>query len=109
MFEAVQRGLERGLAAATAAGLRCSTKMRAIVTASATHVVVFLPAMFLVEDSMIRGALELVAVGILSRSSRRSSWPSASYRCSPRARGSGRDRPARARAQWRRSAGRRAT
>ena len=39
--------------------------MRAIVTASATNAVVFLPAVFLVEDSFIRGALELVAVAIL--------------------------------------------
>lgn len=65
VFEAVQRGLERGMAADTAAIAGIRRTVRAIVTASAANVVVFLPAMFLVEDSFTRGALELVAVGIL--------------------------------------------
>jgi multidrug efflux pump subunit AcrB/ABC-type multidrug transport system ATPase subunit len=65
VFEAVQRGLERGLAADAAALAGVRRTVRAIVTASAANVVVFLPAMFLVEDSFTRGALELVAVGIL--------------------------------------------
>ncbi len=65
VFEAVQRGLERGMSAAAAslAGIRRTA--RAIVTASSANVVVFLPAMFLVDDGFTRGALELVAVGIL--------------------------------------------
>jgi ABC-type multidrug transport system ATPase subunit len=50
-------------AVAAQAGIRRT--VRAIVTASSANVAVFLPAMFLVEDSFTRGALELVAVGIL--------------------------------------------
>jgi multidrug efflux pump subunit AcrB/ABC-type multidrug transport system ATPase subunit len=65
VFEAVQRGLERGMAAEAAALAGIRRTVRAIVTASAANVVVFLPAMFLVEDSFTRGALELIAVGIL--------------------------------------------
>jgi multidrug efflux pump subunit AcrB/ABC-type multidrug transport system ATPase subunit len=65
VFEAVQRGLERGMAADTAALAGIRRTVRAIVTASTANVVVFLPPMFLVEDSFTRGALELVAVGIL--------------------------------------------
>jgi multidrug efflux pump subunit AcrB/ABC-type multidrug transport system ATPase subunit len=65
VFEAVQRGLERGMAAGIAALAGIRRTVRAIVTASLANVVVFLPAMFLVEDSITRGALELVAVGIL--------------------------------------------
>jgi multidrug efflux pump subunit AcrB/ABC-type multidrug transport system ATPase subunit len=65
VFEAVQRGLERGMAADTAAMAGIRRTVRAVVTASTANVVVFLPATFLVEDSFTRGALELVAVGIL--------------------------------------------
>ena len=65
VFEAVQRGLERGMAADEAAVAGIRRTVRAIVTASAANVVVFLPASFLVEDSFTRGALELIAVGIL--------------------------------------------
>ena len=39
--------------------------MRAIVAGSTTHAIVFLPAIFLVDDSLVRGALELVAVAII--------------------------------------------
>jgi multidrug efflux pump subunit AcrB/ABC-type multidrug transport system ATPase subunit len=65
VFEAVQRRLERGLDAETAAITGVERTVRAIVTASATNAVVFLPAVFLVEDAFIRGALELIAVAIL--------------------------------------------
>jgi multidrug efflux pump subunit AcrB/ABC-type multidrug transport system ATPase subunit len=65
VFEAIQRGLERGLAADTAAIGGIRRTVRAIVTASMANVSVFLPATFLVEDSFTRGALELIAVGIL--------------------------------------------
>ena len=65
VFEAVQRGLERGLAADTAAIAGVQRTMRAIVAGSLTHGIVFLPAIFLVEDSLVRGALELVAVAII--------------------------------------------
>src|SRR5690606_34399588 len=65
VFEAVQRSLERGLAADAAAVAGIRRTVRAIVTASATNAVVFLPPVFLVEDSFTRGALELVAVAIL--------------------------------------------
>src|SRR5690606_33457003 len=65
VFEAVQRLLERGLPAESAAVAGIQRTVRAIVAASATNAVVFLPAVFLVDDSFIRGALELVAVAIL--------------------------------------------
>jgi multidrug efflux pump subunit AcrB/ABC-type multidrug transport system ATPase subunit len=65
VFEAVQRGLERGLKPDIAAISGIRRTMRAIVAASATNAVVFLPAIFIVEDGMVRGALELVAVAIL--------------------------------------------
>jgi multidrug efflux pump subunit AcrB len=65
VYEAVQRGLERGLAADTAAISAVQRTMRAIVAGSITHGIVFLPAIFLVEDSFVRGALELVAVAII--------------------------------------------
>ncbi len=65
VFESVQRFLERGLDAAEAAVAGIRRTVRAIITASATNAVVFLPALFIVEDSFIRGALELVAVAIL--------------------------------------------
>ena len=65
VFEAVQRGLERGLAPDTAAVSAVQRTMRAIVVGSTTHAIVFLPAIFLVEDGVVRGALELVAVAII--------------------------------------------
>src|SRR5690606_15753989 len=65
VFEAVQRFLERGLSAEAAAIAGVRRTVRAIVAASATNAVVFLPAVFLVEDSFIRGALELVAAALL--------------------------------------------
>jgi multidrug efflux pump subunit AcrB/ABC-type multidrug transport system ATPase subunit len=65
VFEAVQRGLERGLPAETAAIAGVQRTVRAIITSSLTNAIVFLPALFLVEDSFIRGALELIAVAIL--------------------------------------------
>ncbi|HEX6994909.1 MAG TPA: efflux RND transporter permease subunit [Gammaproteobacteria bacterium] len=65
VFEAVQRFLERGLSAESAAIAGIRRTVRAIVAASATNAVVFLPAVFLVDDSFIRGALELVAIAIL--------------------------------------------
>jgi multidrug efflux pump subunit AcrB/ABC-type multidrug transport system ATPase subunit len=65
VFEAVQRGLERNLRADVAAIAGIRRTIRAIVAASATNAIVFLPPMFLVEDSLIRGMLELIAVAIL--------------------------------------------
>lgn len=65
VFEAVQRCLERGLKPDAAAIAGIQRTVRAIVTASATNAVVFLPAIFLVESSFIRGSLELIAVAIL--------------------------------------------
>src|SRR5690606_5624064 len=65
VFEAVQRFLERGLPAESAAIAGIKRTVRAIFAASATNAVVFLPAVFLVDDGFIRGALELVAVAIL--------------------------------------------
>lgn len=65
VFEAVQRCLERGLEPADAAVAGIQRTVRAIITSSATNAVVFLPAIFLVESSFIRGSLELVAIAIL--------------------------------------------
>jgi HAE1 family hydrophobic/amphiphilic exporter-1 len=65
VFEAVQRCLERGLKADAAAVMGIQRTVRAIITASATNAVVFLPAIFLVESSFVRGSLELIAVAIL--------------------------------------------
>jgi HAE1 family hydrophobic/amphiphilic exporter-1 len=65
VYEAVQRGLERGLAADAAAVSGVQRTMRAIVAGSATHAIVFLPAIFLIDDSLVRGALELVAIAII--------------------------------------------
>lgn len=65
VFEAVQRGLERGMPADIAAVAGIRRTVRAIVTASTANLVVFLPATFLVEDSFTRGALGLIAAGIL--------------------------------------------
>ena len=67
VFEAVQRGLERGLSADVAAIAGIRRTVRAIVAASATNAVVFLPPMFLVEDSLVRGSLELIAQHRLDR------------------------------------------
>ena len=65
VFESVQRFLERGLPAEAAAIAGIERTVRAIFASSATNAVVFLPAVFLVEDGLIRGALELIAVAIL--------------------------------------------
>jgi multidrug efflux pump subunit AcrB/ABC-type multidrug transport system ATPase subunit len=65
VFEAAQRGLERGLSPSVAAISAVRRTMRAIVAGSTTHGIVFLPAIFLVDDSLVRGALELIAVAII--------------------------------------------
>ena len=66
IFKAVQRGLERRARfRATAAVSAVQRTMRAIVAGSTTHPIVFLPAIFLVDDSLARGALKLVAVAIV--------------------------------------------
>jgi multidrug efflux pump subunit AcrB/ABC-type multidrug transport system ATPase subunit len=65
VFEAVQRRLEHGIDPESAAIGGVQSTVRAIITASATNAVVFLPAVILVEDSFISGALELIAVAIL--------------------------------------------
>ena len=59
VFEAVQRGLERGLRADVAAIAGIRRTLRAIIAASATNAVVFLPPMFLVEDNFARGAVSI--------------------------------------------------
>jgi multidrug efflux pump subunit AcrB/ABC-type multidrug transport system ATPase subunit len=65
VFEAVQRRLEHGIDPESAAIGGVQMTVRAIITASVTNAIVFLPAVIIVEDSFIRGALELIAVAIL--------------------------------------------
>jgi multidrug efflux pump subunit AcrB/ABC-type multidrug transport system ATPase subunit len=65
VYEAVQRRLERGASPDQAAAEGVGRTIRAIVAATATTAIVFLPAMFLVEDTMTRGLLRVLAVAIL--------------------------------------------
>jgi len=65
VYEAVQRRLERGASPDQAAAEGVGRTLRAIVAATATTAIVFLPAAFLVEDATIRGLLRVLAVAIL--------------------------------------------
>ncbi len=65
VYEAVQRRLERGVAAERAAVAGVRTTVRAIVAASGTNAIVFLPVAFATDDSMVRGLLTVMAVAIL--------------------------------------------
>jgi multidrug efflux pump subunit AcrB/ABC-type multidrug transport system ATPase subunit len=65
VYEAVQRRLERGASPDRAAAEGVGRTLRAIVAATATTAVVFLPAAFMVEDAMTRGLLRVLAVAIL--------------------------------------------
>jgi len=65
VFEAVQRSLERGLDPDTAAVSGIQRTVRAIIVASVTNAIVFLPAIYLVDDSLIQEMLIQVAVAIL--------------------------------------------
>jgi multidrug efflux pump subunit AcrB/ABC-type multidrug transport system ATPase subunit len=65
VYEAVQRRLERGVSPDEAAAQGVGLTIRAIVAATATTAVVFLPVAFLTEDVMMRGMLRILAVAIL--------------------------------------------
>lgn len=65
VYESVQRRLERGVDPDTAAGEGVKITVRAIIAATATTAIVFLPVLFLIEDSMIRGVLKVLAAAIL--------------------------------------------
>ena len=65
VFEAVQRSLERGLGPVAAAVSGITRTSRAILAAGITNAIVFLPAIYLVEDNFTREMLILVAVAIL--------------------------------------------
>ncbi|MEX0901962.1 MAG: efflux RND transporter permease subunit [Pseudohongiellaceae bacterium] len=65
VYEAVQRAMEKGSApfVASVAGIRRT--LRAILAASATNAVVFLPPLYIIEDPLTRGLLVNVVAAIL--------------------------------------------
>jgi multidrug efflux pump subunit AcrB len=65
VYEAVQRRLERGADADLAAEDGIRNTVRAILAASVTNAVVFLPVAMAVEDTLVRNVLKLIAVAIL--------------------------------------------
>jgi multidrug efflux pump subunit AcrB/ABC-type multidrug transport system ATPase subunit len=65
VFEAIQRALERGLAPDAAAVSGIQRTLRAIIAATVTNGVVFVPAVYLVDDSFLRQTLILLAVAVL--------------------------------------------
>jgi multidrug efflux pump subunit AcrB len=65
VYEAVQRRLERGVSPDKAAAEGIGLTIRAIVAATATTAVAFLPIPFLVESVMYQGMLTILAVSIL--------------------------------------------
>ncbi len=65
VYEAIERLLARGVAPAEAAEEGVRRTVRAIMAASATNAIVFLPIAFAAQDSMVRGMLKLLAVAIL--------------------------------------------
>ena len=65
VYEAVQRRLERGVSPDQAAADGVRITIRAIVAATATTAIVFLPIAFLTESVIVRGALRILAIAIL--------------------------------------------
>jgi multidrug efflux pump subunit AcrB/ABC-type multidrug transport system ATPase subunit len=66
VYEAVQRRLERGASAGEAAVLGVRRTVRAIVAASLTTAIVFLPAVLAdFEQAIVRSLLEVIALAIL--------------------------------------------
>ena len=65
VYEAVQRRLERGIAPERAAADGIKTTFKAILAATATTAIVFLPVFFLVDNGMMRGVMKLLAAAIL--------------------------------------------
>ncbi|UCD38869.1 MAG: efflux RND transporter permease subunit, partial [Fidelibacterota bacterium] len=65
VYEAVQRRLERSVSPDEAAAQGVALTIRAIIAATATTALVFLPIAFLTEDVLFRGILKVLAVAIL--------------------------------------------
>jgi multidrug efflux pump subunit AcrB/ABC-type multidrug transport system ATPase subunit len=66
VYEAIQRGLERGIGTESAVRQGLNRTVRAIIAASATTAVVFLPLVFVeFEDEFTRGLVEVVTLAIL--------------------------------------------
>ncbi|HVS16669.1 MAG TPA: efflux RND transporter permease subunit [Thermoanaerobaculia bacterium] len=66
VYEAVQRQLEHGASADAAAHRGIQRTVRAIVAASATTAVVFLPPMMIdLEQALVQGLVEVIALAIL--------------------------------------------
>ncbi|RLE33341.1 MAG: hypothetical protein DRJ61_07460 [Acidobacteria bacterium] len=65
VYEAIERLLARGVAPGEAAVEGVRRTVRAILAASATNAVVFLPVAFATEDAVIRAMLKLLAIAIL--------------------------------------------
>lgn len=65
VYEAIERLLARGVEPGEAAVEGVRRTIRAILAASATNAVVFLPVAFSTEDVTIRGMLQLLAIAIL--------------------------------------------
>ncbi|MCD4749123.1 MAG: efflux RND transporter permease subunit [Thermoanaerobaculales bacterium] len=65
VYEAIEHQLARGADPGPAAIEGVRRTVRAILAASATNAVVFLPVAFATEEPMVRGMLQLLAVAIL--------------------------------------------
>ncbi|KPL17430.1 MAG: hypothetical protein AMS26_00985 [Bacteroides sp. SM23_62] len=65
VYEAIQRRLERGMEPDAAAGEGVRITIRAIIAATVTTAIVFIPIAFFTEDAMIRGLLKVLAAAIL--------------------------------------------
>lgn len=65
VYESIQRKLERGVDPDRAAGEGVKITVRAILAATVTTAIVFLPIAFLTENAMVRGLLKVLAAAIL--------------------------------------------
>ncbi len=65
VYEAIERLLAKGVPPGQAAVEGVRRTVRAILAASATNAVVFLPVAFATEEAVIRGMLKLLAIAIL--------------------------------------------
>jgi len=65
VYESIESLMSRGLAPDDAVSRGFARSFRAILAASATNAVVFLPVAFMTEDLLLRGVLRLLALAIL--------------------------------------------
>jgi len=65
VYESIESLMSRGLSPDEAVSRGFARSFRAILAASATNAVVFLPAAFMTEDLLLRGVLRLLALAIL--------------------------------------------